>query len=372
MANVSDPTFRFATNVFDTDGTDKVYNISFDLGYIDSDYVVAMSGVEDPDTKLLTDMQAHVVSFIDTPPGNRVKVTPVPAAERKLIIFRQTDISKLLVRFQDGKLQTGRNLDLNSTQLIMAIQEILDGLRNNNMIVEQQISTVVDMNKIINEIYTQVIELLAAGGIVSVAPRVWHGEFDPDNDDETDWEIPGADVSGAGFYDTYIDGIGMEPDVDYSIILPTKDDPRSLIRFTKPLTVGQKWFTVLRGYAKPYTGPQPITTLAFPIQTYAGGTLFIGKPQEFALIRCTSDSDVVATIKLIPETGDNRLVSGSWVNIVPRGAGRVRIAFDPGVTLAVPDGLKAEARAKNSVITLTCEDADTNVWLVSGDLSIQE
>ncbi|WPK42351.1 tail fiber/adaptor protein [Stenotrophomonas phage StenM_174] len=371
MAGTTDPTFRFAQNVFDTDGTDKVYDISFDLGYLDSDYVVAMSGVEDPETKLLTDMTAHAVSFTDVPAGNRVKVSPVPVANRKLIIFRQTDISKLLVRFQDGKLQTGRNMDLSATQLIMAIQEILDGLRNNNLIVEQQIGTVVDMNKIITEIYKEVIELLAAGGIVSVAPRVWHGEFDPQNDDETDWEIPGADVSGAGFYDTYVNGIGLEPDVDYVIILPTADDPRSLIRFTKPLTAGQKWFTVLRGYAKPYTGPAPVTTLAFPVQTAQGTAVFLGKPQEFALIRCMSDNDTIATVKLIPTSGENRMVSGSWLNLVARGAGKVVLRADPGVTLAVPAGLKAEARARNSVITITCEDADTNVWLVSGDLAME-
>ncbi|QEG09761.1 tail fiber [Stenotrophomonas phage Ponderosa] len=372
MAGTTDPTFRFAQNVFDTDGTDKVYDISFDLGYLDSDYVVAMSGVEDPETKLLTDMTAHAVSFIDVPAGNRVKVSPVPVANRKLIIFRQTDISKLLVRFQDGKLQTGRNMDLSATQLIMAIQEILDGLRNNNLIVEQQIGTVVDLNKVITEIYKEVLELLAAGGIVSVAPRVWSGKYDPISDDQTDFEIPGADVKDAGFYDTYMNGIGLEPDKDYTILLPTDDDPRSLIRFTKPLVEGDEWFTVLRGYAKPYTGPAPITTLAFPIQTYAGTTLFIGKPQEFALIRCTSDNPVSVTVKEIPATGDNLLVSGSWVNVVGRGMGKVVLRADPGVTLEVPAGLKPEGRAKNSVVTLTCEDADTNVWLVSGDLAIQE
>lgn len=372
MAQISDPTFRFATNVFDTDGTDRVYDISFQLGYIDGEYVVAMSGVEDPDTKLLTDMRAHTVSFIDVPPGNRIKVSPVPETGRKLVVFRQTDISKLLVRFQDGKLQTGRNLDLNSTQLIMAIQEILDGLRDNNLIVEQQIGTVVDLNKIITEIYKEVLELLASGGIVSVTPRVWSGAYDPDNPDETDFEILGADVSGAGFYDTYINGVGREPDVDFSILMPSADDPRTMIRFAEPLRPGYTWFTVLRGYARPYTGPAPITTLAFPVQSYDGTTLFIGKSQEFALIRCTNDNDVTATVRIIPATGDNRLVSGSWLNIVARGAGQVKLSPDPGVTLAVPAGLKAASRARNSTITLTCEDADTNVWLVSGDLALEE
>lgn len=370
MATVTDPSFRFATNVFDTDGSDKVYDISFELGYIENEYVVAMSGVEDPETKLLTDMTGHAVSFIDVPAGNRVKVSPVPTKDRKLIIFRQTDISKLLVKFTDGSLMTGRNMDLSATQLIMAIQEIVDGLRNNNLIVEQQIGTVVDLNKIITEIYKEVLELLAAGGIVSVAPRVWSGAYDPDEEDQTDFEIPGADVKDAGFYDTYMNGIGLEPDKDYVVILPTEDDPRSLIRFTKPLVDGDKWFTVLRGYAKPYTGPPPITTLAFPVQTYNGTALFLQKAQEFALVRCMSDNNVLATVKLIPTAGE-QMISGSWLNIAARGAGQVELRADPGVTLAVPTGLKAATRARNSVITLTCEDADTNVWLVSGDLALE-
>lgn len=371
MANISDPSFRFATNVFDADGTDRVYDISFQLGYIDGEYVVAMSGVEDPDTKLLTDIKSHVVSFTDVPPGNRVKVSPVPEAGRKLVIFRQTDIGKLLVRFQDGKLQTGRNLDLNSTQLIMAIQEILDGLRNNNLIVEQQIGTVVDLNKIITEIYQEVIKLIESGGIVSVEPRTWSGVYDPENPDRTDWEIPGADVSGAGFYDTYLNGVGLEPEIGYTIILPTEDDPRALLRLAVPLKPGWSWFTTLRGYAKPYTGPTPITTLAFPVTTVSATRVFLGKPEEFALVRCTSDEPVIATVKLIPATG-GQLVSGSWMNLTARGAGQITIEADPGVTLAIPAGLAPKTRARNSTISLTCEDADTNVWLVAGDLAKQE
>lgn len=371
MANINDPTFRFATNVFDTDGSDKVYDISFQLGYLDGEYVVAMSGVEDPDTKLIGDIQPHTVQFVDVPPGNRVRVTPVPAKDRKLIIMRQTDISKLLVRFQDGKLQTGRNLDLNSMQLIMAIQEILDGLRNNNLIVEQQVETVIDLNKIIREIYKEVITLLESGGIVSVKPRTWSGKVEVGEEEENDFEIPGADVSDAGFYDTYVNGVGLEPDKDYTISLPTEDDPRSLIRFVNPIKEGWEWFTVLRGYAKPYTGPAPVTTLRMGIQTFDGTQHFSDPSQDSQLIRCTNDAAVNFTVKLIPAAGD-RLGDGSWINLAQRGGGQVSIKADPGVTIAVPAGLKAATRARNSVITVTCEDADTNVWLVSGDLAIQE
>lgn len=374
MANISDPTFRFATNVFDADGTDRVYDISFDLGYIDADYVVAMSGVEDQDTKLLTDMKAHVVSFTDLPPGNRVKVSPVPAVGRKLIIFRQTDISKLLVRFQDGKLQTGRNLDLNSTQLIMAIQEILDGLRNNNLIVEQQISTVVDMNKVITEIYQQVVELLAAGGIVSVAPRVWYGTWSAAEETmgDTDFDLPGADVDGAGFYDTYIDGVGMEPGKDYEVVLG--DDPTvpAFIRFANgDYPEGTRWFTVLRGYAKPYTGPAPVTTLAYPINRGDLATYFLDNKDAFAVVLLGAADPVTVTLKLIPEGPADKIVTGTFITLVQRG-GQVSLTTDPGVNLIIPGGTVAKTRALNSAISLTCLNGDANEWLLSGDLAKQE
>lgn len=374
MATLTDPTFRFATNVFDADGTDKVYDISFELGYIDGEYVVAMSGIEDPETKLLTDMQAHVVAFTDVPPGNRVTVSPIPAAGRKLVIFRQTDISKLLVRFQDGKLQTGRNLDLNSTQLIMAIQEILDGLRNNNLIVNQQIGTVVDMNKLINEIYNEVITLIASGGIVSVAPRVWSGVWSAAEETlgDTDFELPGADVSGAGFYDTYVDGVGMEPGRDYEIIMSDDVTVPTTIRFSRDdYPEGTRWFTVLRGYAKPYTGPQPVTTLAYPVIRSDATAYFVDNKDAFAVVLLTAAEAVSATLKLIPEVPGNKIATGTFITLVQRG-GAVTLTADPGVNLIVPGGTVPRTRALNSALSLTCLDADANEWLVSGDLAKQE
>lgn len=370
MATITDPTFRFATNVFDADGTDKVYDISFALGYIDGESVVAMSGVEDPTTKLLGDMKAHVVSFTDTPPGNRIKVSPVPAAGRKLMVFRQTDISKLLVRFQDGKLQTGRNLDLNSTQLIMAIQEILDGLRNNNQIVEQQIGTIVDLNRIITDIYRQVLELLASGGIVSVTPKVWAGVWSAAEETlgDTDFEIVGADVSDSGFYDTYIEGVGLEPGTDFSVAL----DGVPKIRFARgDWPEGTRWFTILRGYAKPYTGPQPVTTLAYPIIRSPATAYFVDQKDAFSVVLLNAQTAVTATLKLIPEVPGNKITTGTFITLVQRG-GVVSLTSDPGVNLIIPGGTLARTRAMNSAMSLTCLDADANEWLVSGDLAKQE
>lgn len=366
--SVQDPAFRFATNVFDTDGTDKVYDIAFSLGYIDPAHVVAMSAVEDSETGLLSDYTAHVVEFIDTPSHNRVRVVPVPATGRKLIIMRQTDIAQLLVQFTDGKLMTGRNLDLSATQLIMAIQEIMDGLRNANVAVEQQIGTVIDLNKTIQEIYEEVLKLLASGGIVSVTPRVWAGAWVGENVDDEEFPLPGGDVDGDGFYDTYVNGIGLEPGVGYEVIVG--DTPAtSVIRFAEVPAPGSTWFTVLRGYAKPYTGPAPITQadLRLRVIEAEGTAFFIDDAAEYALVLCTNPSGCNVQVNALPAVG-GVMGTGSYVSIAQRG-GPVTVTGAVGVVLDVAAGCSRATRGTNSVISLSCLDKDTNNWLLSGDLA---
>lgn len=374
MPQTDDNQFRFATNVFDTDGTDRVYDLSFALGYLDSSSVLAMSGVEDPETKLLTNVLYHTVNFTDVPAGTRVTVFPIPAAGRKLILFRQTDIADLLVKFQDGKLQTGRNMDLSATQLIMAIQEILDGLRENNVIVERQVNNVVDISKLVQEIYQEVIQLLASGGIVSVAPRVWQGEWAGDTVDDTDFPIIGADVSDPGFYDTYVNGQGINPVTDFEIIL-TDNPADAKIRFANVPEPGSTWFTVLRGYARPYTGPDPITKpqLRTKIVESDGPVFNTGYSSEFALVRCNDITGTEVRVQSIPAVApeDAKLGSGSYMSFVQKG-GPVTVVAGADVVLNVPAGCLPRTRAVNSVVSITCEFADGNEWLLSGDLAKEE
>lgn len=372
MPTNTDQTFRFATNVFDADGTDKVYDISFAGGYISPANVIAMSGKEDPVTGLLVDVQPHVVSFIDTPPGNRVKVTPIPVTGRKLIIMRSTDISGLLVKFSDDKLLTGRNLDLNSTQFLMAIQEIMDGLRANNIIVEQSVNTVVALDEIVKNIYEQVMALLAAGGIVSVTPRTWSGTWTGAQETDEEWELVGADVEDAGFYDTYVNGYGLDPEKDFEIILgATPADTK--IRFKTVPVPGSKWFTVLRGYARPYTGPKPITQadLRVRIVESDGPVFYPDVDSEYGLVRCNDPTATEVRLEEIPAVADTKLGDGSYMSFVQKG-GPVTIIKAPGVVLNVPEGCAPKTRALHSTITITCEFADGNVWLLSGDLAKEE
>lgn len=368
MAN--DPSLRFATNVFDADGTDKVYDLSFALDYITKAYVFAMSGVESETTGLLTDIQYHTVSFIDANDGNRVQVSPVPAAGRKLILYRQTDIEALLVQWSDGKLVNGRNLDLSAKQLLMAIQEIMDGLRANNLIVEQQIGTVVNLDAIIRQLYEEVLRLLASGGIISAEPRTWGWSTEAGT---RDYDMPGADVDGAGMYDTYYNGDGLRPDRDYTVSLVDNDPTQTVITlFFDPIDNGDL-FTVLRGYAKPYQGAPPATTadLRVPVIDVMGAVHFTTIASDRALLKCWNDDGTNINVNLIPIAGTpaSKLWTGSYLTVRQKGMGQVNITADPGVTIEYPADCLPATRAVNSAVTLTCEDGENNIWLLTGDMA---
>lgn len=215
------------------------------------------------------------------------------------------------------------------------------------------------------------LELLAAGGIVSVAPRVWSGTWEDDTVTDAEFLMPGADVSGAGFYDVYVNGVGMQPDVDYEVILDD-DVAFSRIRFETIPEEGSIWFAVLRGFAKPYTGPAPITAtdLRVPIIEVEAAVYYAAKPAEYALLRCTSVSGCEVTVNAIPAVGDNetKMGSGSYFSVQQK-AGPVTVVEADGVNIEIPAGCIAATRGLNCVLTLTCVDGDTNTWVLSGDLA---
>ncbi|UUR56233.1 tail fiber protein [Xanthomonas phage pXoo2106] len=369
---VPDPQLRYATDVFDADGATTDWQISFTGGYINPSHVYAMSGLMDEETQLLTDRTPHTVEVLsEDDDASTVRVSPAVAAGRKLYIYRSTPVQQMLVDYVNGSIISKTNLNLSNDQLLKIIQEMFDSLNIATLSIDQQIGVIVDLNEIIQNIYKQVTELLAAGGIVSVAPRVWSGAWTGDQVDDTDFDIVGADVSGAGFYDVYVNGIGMQPDVDYQVTLADSTDP-SFIRFATVPAEGSIWFAVLRGYAKPYTGPTPITaaSLRVPIIPAEGPTYYAEKATEYGLVRCTYAGGCAVNINLIPEVGDGetKLASGSYFSVQQK-AGPVVITGDVGVTLEVPVGCTAATRGTNSVVTATCIDGDTNTWLLSGDLA---
>src|SRR5690606_21361856 len=248
---VPDPQLRYATDVFDADGTTTDWQISFTGGYIDPSHVYAMSGILDEETQQLTDRTSHTVEVLsEDENSSTVRVEPAVAAGRKLYIYRSTPVQQMLVDYVNGSIISKTNLNLSNDQLLKIIQEMFDSLNIATLSIDQQVGVVVDLNNLINEIHKEVLELLAAGGIVSVAPRVWSGSWTGDVAEDSEFPMAGADVTGAGFYDVYVNGIGMQPDVDYQVIID--DDPtQSSIRFAEVPAEGSIWFAVLRGYAKP-------------------------------------------------------------------------------------------------------------------------
>lgn len=371
----TDPQLRYATDVFDANGTQTDWQISFTGGYIDPSHVYAMSGLLDEETQLLTDRTAHTLQVLaEDNDTSTVRIEPAVAAGRKLYIYRSTPVQQMLVDYVNGSVLSKSNLNLSNDQLLKIIQEMFDSLNIATLSIDQQVGVVVDLNKIITEIYREVLELLAAGGIVSVAPRVWNGQWSGESGQDLEFLMPGADVGESGFYDVYVNGVGMQPGVDYEVTLG-EDIAETRIRFSEVPAPNSIWFAVLRGYAKPYTGPAPITQVDLRLKVIEadGPTYFVDKDSEYALIRCTFPDGATVTVNSIPAVGDplNKLGAGSYLSI-QQCAGPVTLVPPAGAAFEVPAGCAARPRGVNSVVSLTCIDPDTGTWLLSGDLAKEE
>ena len=361
---IGDLDFRYATDSYETDGIQTDWNISFSGGYISEAHVGAYSVVVDAETGLETDRTEHTLTFLSE---TVVRITPAVPADRKLYLYRDTPKTDIMVEFVNGKVLNKANLDLANRQAIFGLAEIVDALSAARIEVNQQTGSIIDLSQIIRQVYDDVVALLAAGGIVSVTPRVWTFIF---NGEDTDFTMAGADVEHPGFYDTYVSGAGLNPDGEYTVILG--DTPAtSIMRFSQVYADGVVGFAVLRGYAKPYTGPAPITDLRVPIIDFSGTAYFAGKEYEFALIRCTSDTAVSVNLKEIsPTGGSEEMRSGSYLFAHQRGAGQVTFVPEtPGVTLVVPGGMLPKTRASGSTISAVCDSADANTWILGGDLA---
>ena len=373
---VNDPNYRYATQTWEADGVRTLYEIAFDGGYIRQSDVVAFSVLVDPLTGLTSDRQVHTLTFLSETidPENewksaQVQITPAVADGRRVVIFRSTQKSESMVNFTNGSVLTDKNLDLANQQAILAIAEIMDGLNASGIALNQQVQEIVDVNILIQQIYTEIIEILSTGGILSVEPQIWFGEGDGET---TEFTIAGADLEGAGFYDTYVGGVGLEPSEDYTVNVLDPVSTSKLV-FTEAPGLGVRWFTVLRGFAKPYSGPAPVVSLRIPVIPVAGTAYFAGLESEFALLNCTNAAAVTVNVKEIPSGGDaaSKMGTGSYFSAVQSGTGQVTFAPENGeVTLIVPAGLQAKTRAEGSTITATCMFGDGNSWLLSGDLAL--
>lgn len=373
---INDPNYRYATQTWEADGVRTDYEIAFDGGYIRQSDVVAFSVAVDPETGLATDRTSHVLTFVneEIDPETEwktatVRITPAVPAGRRVVIYRSTEKSRGLVNFTARSIITEKNLDLMNDQAIFGIAEIMDGLQAARLDIDAQVQEVIDLNELTRHIYQQVLDLLASGGIVSVQPRVWRGEWSGDTATDLEFPLVGADVDTAGFYDTYVNGVGMEPDVDYEIIVgDTPADTR--IRFTNLPAAGSDWFTVLRGYARPYTGPQPLVQadLRLRIRQSAASVYFLSPADEYGLVQCTASGGCAVEVPELQAVG-SQLGTGSYLSIVQQGGPVTVYPGSGAVTIDVAADCAMATRGVGSVITLTCLDGDTNRWLLSGDLA---
>lgn len=367
---VPNPALRFATNVFDTNGTTTDWEVNFVGGYINPSYVYARSYAIDPDTQLEVDPQDHAVSIVSSSgDAATVRVSPAVATGRKLYIYRSTPVGAMLVDYVNGSLPSRANLNLSNEQLLDIIQELMDNVNLTNAAAEGSVGVIIDIRDLINEVYNTVLTMLQNGGIISVAPRTWAGTWTGDEADDDQFDMPGADVTDAGFYDVYVNGIGMQPDVDYSITIPTDATIDPYITFTDIPAEGSSWFATLRGYAKPYTDTiVSEQDLRIKFQTATGTVAYADGTLEFGCLRCENEVGTVVTINTIPLVGTGNFSTGSYFSVRQVG-GPVTIVGDVDVTLNVPTGCLAAARAVGSVVTCVCEDAGTNTWFLAGDLA---
>ncbi len=213
--------------------------------------------------------------------------------------------------------------------------------------------------------------VLAGGPTYGVLPQYW--EFDGDGV-QTDFTLPGAAISTPEFYDVFYNRVPQEPYDDYSIILgDTVDFSDSVIRFVDPPANGETGWVVLRGYARPFTSGDPVTgdmlesALRIPI-VYEADTAFdiTETAHQRALIVTSNAAEVTATLD---ENAVTLFISGDYFSLAQGGDGAVTVDVT-AVTVVIPEGYLPRPRAKDCVITFTCEDGDTNTWRVSGEMAV--
>lgn len=199
------------------------------------------------------------------------------------------------------------------------------------------------------------------GGTISVSPKYW--EFTGDGV-STDFELPGADVSDPLFYDVAIARALQEPYDDYTIVGDTATG--YVVRFPVAPANGAQGWVVLRGYARPYSGVQPVTTVASTVTVGTpAGTL--DRAFQNTIIGITSAVDVTLTIRA--NTGAaNDWKAGEFFSVMQLGAGKVTLAIEAGGTLLPSPGFQPVTRGQNSVVSASCVYADSDQWAVSGDL----
>lgn len=364
-----DPSFRYATVRYDTDGVETDWDISFSGGYISQSHVGAYSVLKSEVPGLGLDRQEHSLTFVsEGPSSSTIRISPAVADERTLTIYRDTPKTGLLVDFVDGRVMNRANLDLAHRQAIFGLAELLDAVLDANLTIGVQTDSIISISELVQQVYDATLEILAASGIVSVLPKVWSFTA---TEGQTEFELDGADLQNSGFYDTYAGGSGLVPDVDFSVTANPLDATGRLLTLSSGVTAGTTVFTVLRGFARPYIGEPPVTDLREPV-FFRTTAQIIDRTYARGVIATTSAAPLTHSIKEIPSVATSTSMrTGDKFHVIQRDVGRITLAPETGeVTITSPSGYLAATRAQGSHITAFCLDAGTNEWTVTGDLAL--
>lgn len=327
---------------------------------------------------------AYDVERLGQEAGTRVILQTPPAVNTTLILLRTMPYTQDVDVTNQGAFHA-ETIEKGFDALAMQIQQLDDG--SLQMVVDPatgQFAWDARGNRIINVgagilpgdavNLGQVLLLVESGGGggTGVAPLSWSGVAE-DDDENIVFELDGAEVDDPRFYDVAAERVPGEgkvvlaPYEDFTIDPPSQPgDPFTLV-LAEGLAPDCEWSVVLRGYARPYVGPSPLTTVAPTIINDIDGDTLIDGSYRNTIIVITSATDVLLTIRL--NTGaENDWKRGDYFSAMQMGTGKVRFAIEDDGNLIPSPGFSSETRGQGSVISATSLDVDALEWAVSGDL----
>lgn len=334
---------------------------------------------------VLVDPSDYEVQRVGREGGTRIVLDSTPVAGTKILILRTLPFDQLVDITNQSAFNADvleRGLDL----LAMQIQQLDDGSMqlvfdtgNGVFAWDARGFRIVNVGDGIGEmdaanmrtLWEYVEQVLGGGGVVGVTPLVF--TFIGDGV-ITAIPIPGADVAEPSMYDTYIETaagnglwIGQRPGIDFGVTVDPLDTANSTMDFAVAPGNLVRGFSVLRGYARPYVGPTPITTVSPEIVFITTDTTINGTYRN-KIIEVNEPVNVTITFR--ENTGDPSLdfKVGDSVGLRQRGAGKIIVAAEGAGTIEPPDDFQNQTRAVGSLIGVTCMDPATSRFMSSNDL----
>lgn len=314
--------------------------------------------------------------------GTRITMHTPPASDEMLLLLRTMPYSQDTDITNQGAFHA-ETIEKGFDALEMQIQQLSDGtiqlvFEDGEFVWDAKGSRIVRVGDPLGDqdavnlraLYLVIEQIQNGGGAVGVAPKFWSWVGDGTT---TDFAIPGADVSDPLFYDAAMeetpaagDYLVMRPTEDFTVSI-TLDTDESLFRFASAPAAGQRAFATLRGYARPYTGANPIYTTAPRIVHLTDTALTVDGTYHNTLI--LAESAGATTITIRKNTGAvNDWADGEYFSVCQVGIGKVTLAGEGGVLLAAPDNFTLQSRALNSIVSATCTVATLDTWRAAGDL----